>query len=67
MKKWSNDLIKLSRKYLKISGTMVKSLQGEFGILDIENNIYYILILNSDITLTFNSVEDILLAGWVVD
>jgi len=67
MKKWSDELIKLSRKYLQYSGTMVKSMQGEFGVLDIENNIYYILILNSDKTLTFNSVDEILNAGWVVD
>ena len=58
MKKWSDELIELSREYLKYDGTRVKSLKPEFGILNIdyENQIYTISILNSDRVLTFNSV-----------
>jgi hypothetical protein len=69
MKKWSDELIELSREYLNYSGVNVKSLKAEFGILNIdyENNIYTIKLFNSNKTLTFNSVEDIINAGWAVD
>jgi hypothetical protein len=69
MKKWSDKLIELSREYLNYTGTNVKSLKPEFGILtiDYENNIYTITIFNSNQTLTFNSVDDIINAGWAVD
>jgi hypothetical protein len=42
MKKWSDNLIELSKEHLNYSGTMVKSLNGDFGILNIsgENFIY---------------------------
>jgi hypothetical protein len=65
MKKWSDNLIELSREYLNYSETMVKSLNGDFRILDIdyENYIYTISIRNSNQTLTFKSVEDIINAG----
>ena len=69
MKKWSDNLIKLSREHLNYDGTRVKSLNREFGILNIdyENQIYYISILNSNQTLTFKSVNEIINSGWVVD
>ena len=69
MNKWSDNLIKISREYLYYSGTCVKSIKGEFGELDIdyENSIYYIRIRNSEITLTFKSVDEIINSGWVVD
>ena len=69
MKKWSDELIDLSREYLNYTGTHVKSLKPEFGILsiDYENNIYTITLFNSSQTLTFKSVEDIINAGWAVD
>jgi hypothetical protein len=69
MKKWSDELIELSREYLNYTGTHVKSLKPEFGILNIdyENNVYTIKLLNSSQILTFKSVEDIINAGWAVD
>jgi hypothetical protein len=69
MKKWSDELIELSREYLNYDGVHVKSLKQEFGILNIsyEKKIYTITLFNSDQTLTFKSVEDMINAGWVVD
>jgi uncharacterized membrane protein len=69
MKKWSDNLIELSREYLNYPETMVKSLNGDFGILNIddENNIYTISIRNSNQTLTFKSVDEIINSGWAVD
>ena len=69
MNKWSDNLIQLSKEYLNYSGTRVKSLSGNFGELNIdyENNIYTISVSNSNQTLTFNSVEEIINSGWVVD
>jgi len=68
-KKWSEKLIELSEEYLNYSGSRVKSLNGEFGVLNIDydNKIYYIHISNSENILTFNSVYDIINSGWVVD
>ena len=42
MKKWSDKLIELSEEYLNYTGTPVKSLNAQFGILtiDYEKNIY---------------------------
>ena len=69
MKKWSDKLIKLSREYLEIDGVNVKSLKAEFGILNIgyENKIYTVSFLSSNKTITFNSVDEIINAGWAVD
>ena len=69
MKKWSDNLIQLSKEYLNYSGTRVKSINGKFGELNIdyEKNIYTITVSNSNFTLTFNSVEEIINSGWVVD
>ena len=69
MKKWSERLIEQSREYLEYDDTHVKSLQGQFGMLnvDYENNIYTITLKNTNTTLTFNSVNEMIDAGWVVD
>jgi len=69
MKKWSDELIELSREYLYYSGVNVKSLKPEFGILNIdyEKQIYTIKLFDSNQTLTFKSVDDIINAGWAVD
>ena len=69
MKKWSDKLIELSEEYLNYTGTPVKSLNAQFGILtiDYENNIYTITIRNSEQTFTFNSVDEMINAGWAVD
>ena len=69
MKKWSDNLIELSREYLNYSGTRVKSINKQFGELEIDykNNIFYIHVSNSDEVLTFYSVEEIINSGWVVD
>ena len=59
MKKWSDELIELSREYFEIDGVNVKSLKAEFGILNIdyENKKYKINFLSSNRTLTFNSID----------
>ena len=69
MKKWSDELIKLSRKYLEIDGVNVKSLNAEFGILNIDylNKKYTINFLSSNKSIIFNSVDEIINAGWAVD
>ena len=69
MRKWSDNLIKLSKEYLNYDGTRVKSLNCQFGILNIdyENNIYTISVSNSNQTLIFKSVDEIINSGWVVD
>ena len=69
MKKWSEKLIKLSREFLNYDGVRVKSLSGQFGVLsiDYENQIYTISISNSDQTLIFKSVNEIINSGWAVD
>lgn len=69
MKKWSDELIELSREYLEIDGIHVKNLNSDFGILNIDyqNKIYTISFLTSNRVLQFFSVEDILNSGWVVD
>lgn len=69
MKKWSEKLIELSRELLNYDGVRVKSLNCEFGILcvDYVNKTYTIIISNSNQTLTFNSIDEIINSGWVVD
>ena len=69
MKKWSDKLIELSREYLNYDGIRVKSHTPEFGVLNIDykNQIYTISISNSNRILTFNSVDEIIKSGWVVD
>ena len=68
MKKWSDELIKLSIEYLNYDGVNVKSLNGNFGILNvITKKLYTISIFNTDIVLTFHSVEEMIEAGWAVD
>jgi len=69
MRKWSDELIKLSKEYLNYDGISVKSLKGDFGILNIDykNNIYTINVHNSDQVLTFKSVDEVINAGWAVD
>jgi len=66
---WSNELLELSREYLNYSGSRVKSLKGDFGELNIDydNNIYSIIISDSDCILTYNSIKEIIDAGWAVD
>ena len=69
MQKWSNNQIQLSQEYLNYDGVRVKSLSGEFGELkiDYQNKIYKITISNSNHTLTFKSVNEIINSGWAVD
>ena len=67
MKKWSDNLIELSRDLLQIDGVNVKSIKGQFGKLNIEDKIYKISIKNTTDVLIFNSIDDIINSGWVVD
>jgi hypothetical protein len=69
MKKWSDNLIELSKEYLNYDGVDVKSLNGDFGVLNInyEKQIYKIIFKTSKQTLIFNSVDEIINAGWAVD
>ena len=69
MKTWSKKLIKLSKEYLNYDGTHVKSIKGQFGILNIdnENQTFTITLKSTNQELVFNSVDDIIKSGWVVD
>ena len=69
MKKWSHKLIELSREYLNYNGMRVKSLSGQFGELSIDyvNQTFTIIISNSEQTLTFKSVDEMINSGWAVD
>jgi hypothetical protein len=67
---WSKELQEISKVYFKIDGTHVKSINGNFGILSInkKDKIYTISIKpDFNIDLTFNSVSEMLKAGWAVD
>ena len=69
---WSDRLIELSEEYLNYDGVNVKSQNGDFGILNIDyqNKIYKIHLLTenkNNLNLTFNSVSQMISAGWVVD
>jgi len=69
---WSNELIELSEEYLNYDGVNVKTQKGDFGILNIdyENKIYKINLLTenkNNLNLIFNSVFEMIDAGWVVD
>lgn len=64
---WSKELTELSRQYFETGFCCVKSEQGEFGELSFENQIYKISLFTSDKSYTFNSVDEILNAGWAVD
>ena len=69
---WSEELTELSEEYFNYDGVNVKTKKGDFGILNIdyENKIYKINLLTenkNNLNLTFNSVSEIISAGWAVD
>lgn len=67
---WSKQLQELSKVYFEFDGTHCKSTSGNFGILRIdEKNQIYTISLKQDlnIDLTFNSVDEMIKAGWAVD
>jgi hypothetical protein len=67
---WSKQLQEISKVYFEIDGTHVKSLKGNFGILSIDRKrkIYTISIKpDFNVNLTFNSISEMLKAGWAVD
>jgi hypothetical protein len=66
---WSEKLIKLSYKLMQQSGVSVKSLNGKFGILEIKNNptIYTLTIYDTQEKISFESIEEMIKAGWAVD
>ena len=65
MKCWSDKLIKLTKEYLNYDGTHAKSLKGQFGILNIdnENQTYTITLKSTNQELVYNSVDDIIKSG----
>jgi hypothetical protein len=69
-KKWSDQLIELSRLHL-VNGVHVKSLNGGFGILNVnsERTVYQVALLDksNETFLIFNSVNEMIEAGWAVD
>jgi hypothetical protein len=69
MKKWSDGLIEISREYLNYDGVNVKSLNKQFGILNIdyEKQIYKISVFISNQDLFFSSVDEMIENGWAVD
>jgi len=66
---WSEKQIELSRQLLNCSGVSVKSSNGEFGVLRIEDNPpnYKVLFYDEAKTATFYSVDEMIKAGWAVD
>jgi hypothetical protein len=67
---WSKELQEISKVYFEIDGTHVKSTNGNFGILsiDYQNKIYTISIKpDFNVNLTYNSISEMLNAGWAVD
>jgi len=69
---WSNELTELSEEYFNYDGVNVKTKKGDFGILNIDykNKIYKINLLTENkknLNLIFNSVSEIISAGWAVD
>jgi hypothetical protein len=67
---WSKELIKLSKEYFQYSGTSVKNLNGDFGILDIdlENQTYKVLPRDETTEAKeYKSIDEMIKAGWAVD
>lgn len=67
---WSKQLQEISKIYFEVDGTNCKSRNGNFGILNIDrkNKIYTISIKpDFNVNLTFNSVSEMIKAGWAVD
>jgi hypothetical protein len=64
---WSKELTELSKSYFKTGFCCVKSEDGEFGELAFENDKYRISVFGSDKTYIYNSVDEIINAGWAVD
>jgi hypothetical protein len=67
---WSKQLQEISKAYFNIDGTHCKSTNGNFGILTIDkNNKIYTVSIKPDfnVNLTFNSVSEMIKAGWAVD
>jgi hypothetical protein len=67
---WSKQLQELSKVYFEIDETHCKSTNGNFGVLSIDkkNKIYTISIKpDFNVKLTFNSVSEMITAGWAVD
>jgi hypothetical protein len=64
---WSKELIELSKEHFETGYCNVKNGVPEFGELTRENNQFKIKLFNSDIEFTYNSIDDILKAGWAVD
>ena len=67
-KKWSDELIETSKEYL-MRGSYVKSLNGQFGMLciDYKNSKYMINIRDSKDVLIYDSIDEMIEAGWVID
>ncbi|MDR1317000.1 MAG: hypothetical protein LBK13_09025 [Spirochaetales bacterium] len=64
---WSKELTKLSREYFETGFCNVKNKVPEFGVLIKKDNQFRIKLFNSDTELIYNSVDDLINAGWVVD
>jgi hypothetical protein len=64
---WSKELTELSRDHFETGFCNVKNRVPEFGELTKENNQFKIKLFNSEIELMYNSIDDILKAGWAVD
>jgi hypothetical protein len=70
---WSKELRELSKTHLQSSGVNVKSVDGDYGILNInrERTIYRVSLLRKsetkDTRTEFHSVDDMIEAGWAVD
>jgi hypothetical protein len=66
---WSKELTDLSISMFEIGFCNVKSESCQFGYLTVndEKPKYRIRLFDNDTSLYFNSVNELIVAGWVVD
>jgi asparagine synthetase B (glutamine-hydrolysing) len=67
---WSKELTELSKAYLELSGTCVKNLNGDFGVLDIDHKTNTYKVLSRDEagkSMEYKSADELIKAGWAVD
>ena len=67
---WSGELGELSRAYFEMPGVCVKSINGDFGVLEIdfERSLYRVLLRDGGKeNPVYQSPDDMIKAGWAVD
>ena len=67
---WTKILQDQTREYFKINsiGMMKQFGTGKFGACQLESDgIYYITVFDSDVVLSFETIDELLEAGWAID